>query len=46
MGRWRVGWGWDMTAEFQEHIHGLDESEALQGRKDDSRRLEGWDGKC
>lgn len=38
------GCGWDMTAEFQTRIHDLDESEALQGRKEDSRRLEGWGG--
>ena len=45
------GWGrrGDMTAEFQEHVHNLgelDESEALQGGKEDSGRLQGWGGRC
>lgn len=40
------GCSWVMTAEFQEHIHDVHELEALQGRKEDSRRLEGWGGWC
>lgn len=38
-----------MTAEFRECIHNLGElggSEALQGRREDSKRLEGQRGRC